>query len=248
MNIGSQYTLRFLIRSQSLKNIKFGFSNQFSEHVLSYDFELIELTATHTNPNDFNVFIDLASFSVGETIEIAALYIEALNTSDQINENIDLKFQHKVINSDDPTGEYDLVTKRYIDSHSNIVYNNKINNFNNNRLTNIATPVNTNDAATKNYIDNDNTIVRNNKNNNFNNNIISNIGNPVNTNDAANKNYIDSHNNIVYNNKENSFNNNKITDIGNPVNANDAVNKAYIDSDSTIVRNNQVNNFIITEL
>ena len=243
VNIGSQYTLRFLIRSQSLKNIKFGFSNQFSEHVLSYDFELIELTATHTNPNDFNVFIDLASFSVGETIEIAALYIEALNTSDQINENIDLKFQHKVINSDDPTGEYDLVTKRYIDSHSNIVYNNKINNFNNNRLTNIANPVNTNDAATKNYIDNDNTIVRNNKNNNFNNNIISNIGNPVNTNDAANKNYIDSHNNIVYNNKENSFNNNKITDIGNPVNANDAVNKAYIDSDSTIVRNNQVNNF-----
>ena len=243
VNIGSQYTLRFLIRSQSLKNIKFGFSNQFSEHVLSYDFELIELTATHTNPNDFNVFIDLASFSVGETIEIAALYIEALNTSDQINENIDLKFQHKVINSDDPTGEYDLVTKRFIDSHSNIVSNNKINNFNNNRLTNIATPVNTNDAATKNYIDNDNTIVRNNKNNNFNNNIISNIGNPVNTNDAANKNYIDNHNNIVYNNKENSFNNNKITDIGNPVNANDAVNKAYIDSDSTIVRNNQVNNF-----
>ena len=211
--------------------------------MLSYDFELIELTATHTIPNDFNVFVDLASFSVGETIEIAALYIEALNTSDQINENIDLKFQHKVINSDDPTGEYDLVTKRYIDSHSNIVYNNKINNFNNNRLTNIANPVNTNDAATKNYIDNDNTIVRNNKNNNFNNNIISNIGNPVNTNDAANKNYIDNHNNIVYNNKENSFNNNKITDIGNPVNANDAVNKAYIDSDSTIVRNNQVNNF-----
>ena len=243
VNIGSQYTPRFLIRSQSLKNIKFGFSNQFSEHVLSYDFQLIESTATHTNSHEFNVFIDLASFSVGETVEIAALYIEALNTSDQINENIDLKFQHKVINSVDPTGEYDLVTKRYIDSHSNIVYNNKINNFNNNRLTNIATPVNTNDAATKNYIDNDNTIVRNNKNNNFNNNMISNIGNPVNTNDAANKNYIDNHNNILYNNKENSFNNNKITDIGNPVNANDAVNKAYIDSDSTIVRNNQVNNF-----
>ena len=244
VNIGSQYTLRFLIRSQSLKNIKFGFSNQSStEHTLTYDFQLIESTATHTNPNEFNVFIDLASFSVGETVEIAALYIEALNTSDQINENIDLKFQHKVINSDDPTGEYDLVTKRYIDSHSNIVYNNKINNFNNNRLTNIANPVNTNDAATKSYIDNDNTIVRNNKNNNFNHNIISNIGNPVNGNDAANKNYIDNHNSIVYNNKENSFNNNKITNIGNPINENDAVNKAYIDNDSSIVRNNQVNNF-----
>ena len=229
VNIGSQFTLRFLIRSQSLKNIKFGFSNQFSEHVLSYDFELIELTATHTNPNDFDVFIDLASFSVGETIEIAALYIEALNTSDQINENIDLKFQHKVINSDDPTGEYDLVTKRYIDSHSNIIYNNKINNFNNNRLTNIATPVNTNDAVTKSYIDSDSTIVRNNKNNNFNNNRIMNIGNPVNANDAVTKSYIDSDSTIVRNNKNNNFNNNRIINIGYPDDDKDAVTKSYID-------------------
>ena len=229
VNIGSQYTLRFLIRSQSLKNIKFGFSNQFSEHVLSYDFELIELTATHTNPNDFDVFIDLASFSVGETIEIAALYIEALNTSDQINENIDLKFQHKVINSDDPTGEYDLVTKRYIDSPSNIVYNNKINNFNNNRLTNIATPVNTNDAVTKSYIDSDSTIVRNNKNNNFNNNRIMNIGNPVDDKDAVTKSYIDSDSTIIRNNQVNNFNNNRIINIGYPVDDKDAVTKSYID-------------------
>ena len=112
VNIGSRYTLRFLIRSQSLKNITFGFAEQSStEHTLTYDFKLIESTAAHTNPNEFNVFIDLSNLAINETVEIAALYIEALNTSDQINENIDLKFQHKIINSAAPTNDYDLVTK-----------------------------------------------------------------------------------------------------------------------------------------
>ena len=74
---------------------------------------------------------------MGETVEIAALYIEALNTSDQINENLDVKFQHKVINSDDPTNEYDLVHEKYVDNNINnntIVRNNQNNNFNNKLL------------------------------------------------------------------------------------------------------------------
>ena len=77
VNIGSRYTLRFLIQSESLTNVTFGFAGQSStEHFLTYDFKLIESTATHTNINEFNVFIDLSSLSVGETVEIAALYIE----------------------------------------------------------------------------------------------------------------------------------------------------------------------------
>ena len=243
VNIGSRYTLRFLIRSQSLKNITFGFAEQSStEHNLTYDFKLIESTATHTNAKEFNVFIDLSSLAINETVEIAALYIEALNTSDQINENIDLKFQHKVINSDNPTNEYDLVNKKYVDNNINnntIVRNNQVNNFNNNIISNIGNPSNANDAVTKNYVDNDTTIVRNNQVNIFNNNIISNIGNPTNANDAVTKNYIDNDNTIVRNNQVNNFNNNIISNIGNPVNANDAVKKNYIDNDNTIVRNNK---------
>ena len=183
VNIGSRYTLRFLIRSQSLKNITFGFTGQSStEHTLTYDFQLIESTATHTDVNEFNVFIDLSLLSVDETVEIAALYIEALNTSDQINENIDIKFQHKVINSDDPTNEYDLVTKRYVDNKVNnntIVRNNKNNNFNNKLLMNIRYPEADNDAASKMYVDMHINIVYNNKENNMNGNKITNIGNPI---------------------------------------------------------------------
>ena len=141
VNIGSRYTLRFLIRSQSLKNITFGFAEQSStEHTLAYDFKLIESTAIHTNAKEINVFIDLSSLAINETVEIAALYIEALNTSDQINENIDLKFQHKVINSDNPTNEYDLVTKKYVDS--NINNNTIVRKNNNNIISNIGNPVN----------------------------------------------------------------------------------------------------------
>ena len=241
VNIGFRYTLRFLVRSQSLKNITFGFAEQSStEHTLTYDFNLIESTATHTNANEFNVFIDLSSLAINETVEIAALYIEALNTSDQINENIDLKFQHKVINSDNPTNEYDLVTKKYVDS--NINNNTIVRKNNNNIISNIGNPVNANDAVTKNYVDNDTTIVRNNQVNNFNNNIISNIGNPSNANDAVTKNYVDNDKTIVRNNQVKNFNNNRIINIGNPINANDAVTKNYIDNDNTIVRNNKENN------
>ena len=176
--------------------ITFGFAGQSStEHTLTYDFKLIESTATHTNTNEFNVFIDLSKLTINETVEIAALYIEALNTSDQINENIDLKFQHKVLNSDNPTNEYDLVTKKYVDS--NIKNNTIVRKNKNNIISNIGNPVNANDVVTKNYVDNDTTIVRNNQVNNFNNNIISNIGNPTNANDAVTKNYIDNDNTIV---------------------------------------------------
>ena len=245
VNIGSRYTLRFLIRSQSLKNITFGFAEQSSiEHTLTYDFKLIESTATHNNTNEFNVFIDLLNLAINETVEIAALYIEALNTSDQINENIDLKFQHKIINSAAPTNDYDLVTKKYVDS--NINNNTIVRKNNSNIISNIGNPVNANDAVTKNYVDNDTTIVRNNQVNNFNNNIICNIGNPTNANDAVTKNYIDNDNTIVRKN-----NNNIISNIGNPVNANDVVKKNYIDNDNTIVRNNKLNNFnnnIITNI
>ena len=181
VNIGSRYTLRFLIRSQSLKNITFGFADQSStEHTLTYDFQLIESTATHTNANEFNVFIDLKELSVGESVEIAALYIEALNTSDQINEHIDLKFVNRVVNSSDPVNEYDLVNMRYVDNNSN-VRNNTTNNFNNNLLKNIKHPESDNDAASKMYVDMHNTIVYNNKENDMNGNIIKNIGNPVNS-------------------------------------------------------------------
>ena len=230
VNVGSRYTLRFLIRSQSLKNITFGFAAQSStEHTLTYDFELIESTATHTNTNEFNVFIDLSSLAINETVEIAALYIEVLNTSDQINENIDLKFQHKVINSAAPTNDHDLVTKNYVDNDNTIVRNNKEINMNGNKITNIGNPDNSNDVVNKAYIDNDTTIVRNNKDNNFNNNIISNIGNPVNSNDAVTKNYVDNDNTIVRNNQVNNFNNNRIINIGYPQNDKDAVCKSYID-------------------
>ena len=233
VNIGTRYTLRFLIRSQSLKNITFGFAEQNStEHTSTYDFKVIESTATHTNAKEFNVFIDLSSLAINETVEIAALYIEALNTSDQINENMYLKFQHKVIISDNPTNENDLVTKKYVDSNINnnkIVRNNQVNNFNNNIISNIGNPSNANDAVTKNYVDNDTTIVRNNQVNNFNNNIISNIGNLTNANDAVNRAYIDNDNTIVRNNKENDMNGNIIKNIGWPQNDKDAVCKTYID-------------------
>ena len=231
INIGSRYTLRFLIQSQSLTNITFGVEGQSStEHILTYDFKLIETTATHTNINKFNVF--LSSLSVGETVEIAALYIEALNTSDQLNENIDLKFQQKVINSDIPTNEYDLVTKKYVDNNINnntIVRNNKNNNFNNKLLMNIRYPEADNDAASKIYVDTHNNIVYNNKENNMNGNKITNIGNPDNANDAVNKPYIDKDNTIVRNNQVNNFNNNIIKNIAYPQDDKDAVCKSYID-------------------
>ena len=134
-----------MIRSQSLKKITFGFAEQSStEHTLTYDFQLIESTATHNNANEFNVFIDLKELSVGESVEIAALYIEALNTSNQINENIDLKFVNRVVKSSDPVNEYDLVNMRYVDNNS-IVRNNTTNNFNNNLLTKIKNPESDND-------------------------------------------------------------------------------------------------------
>ena len=195
------------------------------------------------------MFIDLSSLAINETVEIAALYIEALNTSDQINENIGLQFQHKVINSDNPTNEYDLVTKKYVDS--NINNNTIVRKNNNNIISNIGNPVNANDVVTKNYVDNDTTIVRNNQVNNFNNNIISNIGNPTNANDAVTKNSVDNDTTIVRNNQVNNYNNNIISNIGNPTNANDAVTKNYVDNDTSIVRNNKVNNFnnnIITNI
>ena len=233
INIGSRYTLRFLIRSQTLKNITFGFEDQNStDHTLTYEFKIIESTATHSNISKFNVVIDLSSLSVGETVEIAALYIEALNTSDQINENIDLKFQHKVINSDNPTNEYDLVTKNYVDGNINnntIVRNNKNNNFNNKLLMNIRYPEADNDAASKMYVDMHNNIVYNNKENNMNGNKITNIGNPINANDAVRKEYVDNDTTIVRNNRVNNFNNNIISNIGYPQNDKDAVCKSYID-------------------
>ena len=75
----------------------------------------------------------------------------------------------------------------YVDTHNNVVYNNRGNIMIGNKITNIGNPINETDAVTKEYVENDNTIVRNNKVNNFNNNIISNIGNPVNANDAVTK-------------------------------------------------------------
>ena len=204
------------------------------------------------------MFIDLSSLSVGESVEIAAIYIEALNTSDQINENIDLKFQHKVINSDDPTNEYDLVTKKYVDNNINngtIVKNNKNNNFNNNLLINIAIPIAAYDAANKMYVDTHNNIVYNNKENDMNGFVLRNIGNPIDSVDAVNKNYIDSDTTIVRNDKDNDFNNNKITGVNmlyvvrDPDASSDGsklpwavTRKAYVDNHTRICYNDQDNN------
>ena len=126
VNTGFWHILRFSIRSQSLENIRIGFSSQSStDHVLTNDFQLIESAATDNNINVFNFFIDLGSLTINETVEIAAFYNEALNSSDQINENVDLKFQYKIINSDNPTNEYILVFKMNVDNDNTLQRNKK---------------------------------------------------------------------------------------------------------------------------
>ena len=161
----------------------------------------------------------MSSLTINETVEIADFYIEALNTSDQINENIDLELQHKIINSDNPTNEYVLVTKKYVDNNINndtIVRNNKNYNFNNKLLIKIKYPEAANDAANKMYVDTHYNIIYNNKENNMNGKKITNIGIPDNSNDDVNRVYIDNDATIVRNNQVNNFNNNIISNIGYP--------------------------------
>ena len=60
-----------------------------------------------------------------------------------------MKFQHKIINSDNSTNNYDLVTKKYIESHSKIMYDNKNNILKGKTLKDIGESRDGIDAATK---------------------------------------------------------------------------------------------------
>ena len=160
-------------------------------------------------------------------------YIEA-----NIEEDIDLKNQYKIINLIDPINLHDACNKKYVDNsidEISLIRNNKNNVFGNYNLTNINSitlnnqPINDNEVVTKSYVDqfhNDNERSRRDLGNDFYNE--SNI--------------------LVKNNQDNDLNDKKLINIDSiQVNRNPSLdyelaNKKYIDdsiAENTLLRFNQ---------
>ena len=164
---------------------------------------------------------------------LRANYIEA-----NIDEDIDLKNQFKILNLPDPISIREAASKNYVDNsihEVSLVRNNKDNDFGNYSLTNINTITlnkpaeNDNEVITKSYVDqfhHENERNRRDLGLGFYNEDID----------------------LVKNNQDNDFNDNKLTNINsirinnNPIDDDYVCNKKYIDDEldkNTILRFNQ---------
>ena len=160
-------------------------------------------------------------------------YIEA-----KIEEDIDLKYQYRIINLPDPISIREAASKHYVDNSINevsLVSNNRDNDFGNHNLTNINSITlnkqaeSDNEVITKTYVDQfhqENERSRRDLGIDF---------------------YNES-NDLVKNNQDNDFNDNKLTNIDsitintNPTSDNEVSTKKYIDDElnkNTIVRFSQ---------
>ena len=165
-------------------------------------------------------------------------YLRANYIESNIEEDIDLKNQYRIINLPDPTNLHDACNKSYIDKsidEISLVRNNKDNDFGNYNLTNINTITltkqaeNGNEVITKAYVDQFHQQ------------------NERSRRDLGIDFYNES-NKLIKNNQDNNFNNNKLTNIDsiqvnrNPSNNNELANKKYVDdsiAEGTLLRFNQ---------
>ena len=131
-------------------------------------------------------------------------YIES-----NIEEDIDFKYQYKIINLPDPTNIQDACTKNYVDNlinDSSIIKNNAHIDLNDRNTTNARfiqvnqLPQIDSHLTAKLYVDNlvdQSSLVRNNRDNSLNDNKLTNINSitinnsPIEDNQVANKKYID---------------------------------------------------------
>ena len=165
-------------------------------------------------------------------------YLRTNYIESNIEENIDLKNQHRIKNLPGPVSIREAASNNYVDSaidQPSLVRNNQDNDFNNNNLTNIkiitlnTQAIDDNQVITKAFVDQfhqENERSRRDLGIDF---------------------YNES-NELVKNNQDNDFNDNKLTNIDsiqvnrNPISDNEVSNKKYIDDEldkNTIVRFNQ---------
>ena len=176
-------------------------------------------------------------------------YIRANYLESNMEEDIDLKNQFKIINVPYPISLKDVANKEYVDDNieqASVVRNNIDNNFNNNKLTNISSieinnnPILDDEVANKNYVDltvDENSLLRNNKPISVSSIQITN--DPISNQDATNKQYVDQtvdNGSIIRNTQNNNFANVKLFNIKSiqindePINPLEVCHKQYVDS------------------
>ena len=188
-----------------------------------------------------NVFGNSSSNSdskIDTSLFVQEPYLRINYIESNIEEDIDLKNQNRIKNSPDPISITEACNKNYIDNaldEVSLVRNNKDNDFNNNKLTNINSitlntqAVNDNPVITKAYVDQFHQ-----------------------KNERSRRDLgIDFYNessDLVKNNQDNNFNDNKLTNVNsiainnNPSDDDHVSNKKYVDDQldkNTIVRFNQ---------